>query len=212
MAVIPSVARPTGGAWYEGSDLRALAEATGIIEACFYEPSAMRVKADLFDIRRRLRGTRQAARHPAAVASRILRARASSSPRSAALRAGGVDELAFYNWGHLRRANLDWIGEALAGMSGAVRRQDHRHHRRRRRHRPVALPVLRRGGRDDRGARPQREGQRTGRVAWQGWDLGQAGGRRYRRCGGGEGRVRDASATSTSSSTMPASRGIRRSR
>ena len=54
VAVIPSVARPTGGAWYEGSDLRALGEATGIIEACFYEPSAMRVKADLFDIRRRI--------------------------------------------------------------------------------------------------------------------------------------------------------------
>ena len=56
VAVIPSVARPTGGAWYEGSDLAALADATGIIEACFYEPGAARVKADLFDIRRRLRG------------------------------------------------------------------------------------------------------------------------------------------------------------
>jgi len=50
------VARPTGGAWYEGSDLGALASIAGIIEACFYEPSAMRVKADLFDIRRRLKG------------------------------------------------------------------------------------------------------------------------------------------------------------
>ena len=37
VAVIPSVARPTGGAWYEGSDLCALAEAAGTIEACFYE-------------------------------------------------------------------------------------------------------------------------------------------------------------------------------
>ena len=37
VAVIPSVARPTGGAWYEGSDLTALAEAAGIVEACFYE-------------------------------------------------------------------------------------------------------------------------------------------------------------------------------
>ena len=44
VAVIPSVARPTGGAWYEGSDLAALAETAGIIEACFYEPSAMRVR------------------------------------------------------------------------------------------------------------------------------------------------------------------------
>jgi hypothetical protein len=42
VAVIPSVARPTGGAWYEGSDLKALGAATGIIEACFYEPGAMR--------------------------------------------------------------------------------------------------------------------------------------------------------------------------
>ena len=56
VAVIPSVARPTGGAWYEGSDLTALAATAGIIEACFYEPSAMRVKSDLFDIRRRLKG------------------------------------------------------------------------------------------------------------------------------------------------------------
>src|SRR5690606_24025185 len=54
VAVIPSVARPTGGAWYEGSDLGALGEATGIVESCFYEQSPMRVKADLFDIRRRI--------------------------------------------------------------------------------------------------------------------------------------------------------------
>jgi len=33
----------------------------------------------------------------------------------AALREGGVDELAFYNWGHLRRSNLAWIGDALRG-------------------------------------------------------------------------------------------------
>src|SRR5690606_39522842 len=32
VAVIPSVARPTRGAWDEGSDLRAQAEATGIID------------------------------------------------------------------------------------------------------------------------------------------------------------------------------------
>src|SRR5437667_8810803 len=56
VAVIPSVARPTAGAWYEGSDLKALAEAAGIIEACFYEPGAARVRADLFDVKRRLGG------------------------------------------------------------------------------------------------------------------------------------------------------------
>jgi hypothetical protein len=116
IAVIPSVARPTGGAWYEGSDLRALAATTGIIEACFYEPSAMRVRADLFDIRRRLNG--------AAKLRVILRP---SHPDLSnkrefitaveALRADGVDELGFYNWGHLRQANLAWIGEALRGAA-----------------------------------------------------------------------------------------------
>lgn len=112
VAVIPSVARPTGGAWYEGSDLHAIAEVTGLVEACFYEPSVLRVKADLFDIQRRLRGS--------GTLRGILRP---SYPDIAskgefvdavkALRAGGIEELAFYNWGHLRRDNLNWIGEAL---------------------------------------------------------------------------------------------------
>lgn len=116
VAVIPSVARPTGGAWYEGSDLGGLAETAGIIEACFYEPSAMRIRSDLFDIRRRLKGR--------GMLRGILRP---SHPDIAdkgeflaavdALREGGVDELAFYNWGHLRRSNLAWIGDAMRGRS-----------------------------------------------------------------------------------------------
>lgn len=112
VGVIPSVARPTGGAWYEGSDLKALAEVAGCIEACFYEPGAARVKADLFDVRRRLGG--------AGKLRGILRpAYPDFSTKGdflavvAALREGGVDELAFYNWGHLRRANLGWIADAL---------------------------------------------------------------------------------------------------
>ena len=72
IAIIPSVARPTAGAWYEGSDLRQLAEAAGVIEACFYEPSAARVKADLFDVQRRLRDVGTIARHPAARISRPI--------------------------------------------------------------------------------------------------------------------------------------------
>jgi hypothetical protein len=112
VAVIPSVARPTAGAWYEGSDLSALAETAGIIEACFYEPSAMRVKADLFDISRRLKGAGKLRgilrpSHP------DLSSKTEFLAAVEALREGGVDELAFYNWGHLRRANLAWIGDAL---------------------------------------------------------------------------------------------------
>ncbi len=38
-----------------------------------------------------------------------------------ALGAGGVREIAFYNWGHLRDANLDWIAEGLAALERARR-------------------------------------------------------------------------------------------
>lgn len=119
VAVIPSVARPTGGAWYEGSDLRALAEAAGVIEACFYEPAADRVRADLHDVKRRLRG--------AGVLRGILRpafpdfeSKGEFLAAMRALAAGGVREVAFYNWGHLRDANLDWIPEGLAALENAA--------------------------------------------------------------------------------------------
>lgn len=116
VAVIPSVARPTGGAWYEGTDLRRLGAATGIIEACFYEPSPMRVKADLFDIRRRI-GSDVTLRGILRPSFPDLATKGDFIAAVEALRAGGVDELAFYNYGHLRRANLQWIGDALGGAS-----------------------------------------------------------------------------------------------
>lgn len=114
VAVIPSVARPTGGAWYEGSDLRAQGKATGIIEACFYEPTPMRVKADLFDIRRRI-GPEVKLRGILRPSFPDLATRGDFFAAVEALRESGVEELGFYNYGHLRQANLAWIGEALGG-------------------------------------------------------------------------------------------------
>lgn len=118
VAVIPSVARPTGGAWYEGSDLAALAEATGIIEACFYEPGAARVKADLFDIRRRLRGKGHL-RGIVRPAFPDLETKGDFLAAMQALGAGGVSEVAFYNWGHLRSANIGWIADGLRALEAA---------------------------------------------------------------------------------------------
>lgn len=112
VAIIPSVARPTAGAWYEGSDLKGLMETTGIIEACFYEPSSARVRADLWDLRRRL-GTGGTLRGILRPSYPDLADRGDFLAAVAALKAGGVTELAFYNWGHLRARNLAWIGQAL---------------------------------------------------------------------------------------------------
>ena len=119
VAVIPSVARPTAGAWYEGSDLAALAEAAGVIEACFYEPGAARVKADLFDVKRRLRGKGRL-RGIVRPAFPISRRRANSSPRCGRSAKAAFARSPFYNWGHLRDANLDWIAEGLAAMESAA--------------------------------------------------------------------------------------------
>lgn len=113
VAVIPSVARPTGGAWYEGTDLAALADATGIIEACFYEPSVARIRSDIFDVQRRLSG--------AGKLRGILRPSWPDLQRKpdvvgavTALRDAGITDVAFYNYGHLRRSSLGWIADALA--------------------------------------------------------------------------------------------------
>ncbi|MEA2780068.1 MAG: hypothetical protein QOK29_1612 [Rhodospirillaceae bacterium] len=117
IAVIPSVARPSGGAWYEGSDLPALAETAGVIEACFYEPTAERVRADLFDLNRRLRG-KGALRGILRPAFPDLQSKASLVAAAEALREGEVAGIAFYNYGHLRRPNLGWIADAIAAFGG----------------------------------------------------------------------------------------------
>ena len=119
VAVIPSVARPTSGAWYEGSDLKALADAAGVIEACFYEPGAKRIQADLFDVKRRLRGSGRL-RGIVRPAFPDLDSKGEFLAAMRALGAGGLREAAFYNWGHLRDANVDWIAEGLAAMESAA--------------------------------------------------------------------------------------------
>jgi hypothetical protein len=117
VAVIPSVARPTGGAWYEGSDLAALAGAAGIIEACFYEPSSARVKADLFDVKRRLGGKGQL-RGITRPAWPDLASKGEFLSAISALSSGGVAGIAFYNWGHLRSHNMSWIADAMKFYGG----------------------------------------------------------------------------------------------
>ena len=114
VAIIPSVARPTAGAWYEGTDLSALARATGIIEACFYEPSAARVLADAWDVRRRIgegatiRGLMRAA-HP------DLNSAGEVAAAVAGLRAVGVEDFAYYNFGFYRQRSFEWIRAAFQG-------------------------------------------------------------------------------------------------
>jgi hypothetical protein len=115
LAIIPSVARPTAGCWYEGTDLAALAKTAGLIEACFYESSAERVRVDAWDVKRRvggngkLRGILRPA-HP------DLKSRGEVIASVEALRDSGITDIAFYNYGHVRSASLGWIRDALATL------------------------------------------------------------------------------------------------
>lgn len=113
VAVIPSVARPTAGAWYEGSDLAALARTADALEVCFYEPGVARIRADAFDVQRRvgdaakLRGVLRPAWPDLQSAAEVVGA-------VKALGDAGISDVAFYNYGHVRAAGLAWIAEALA--------------------------------------------------------------------------------------------------
>jgi len=111
------VARPTGGAWYEGTDLRAIADVTGVIEACFYENSAQRITADLIDIKRRTDGvgTIKGILRPAYP---DLESREAVVNAVCALSDGGVHDIGFYNYGHVRSQSLAWIADALASETG----------------------------------------------------------------------------------------------
>ncbi|MFZ4064294.1 MAG: hypothetical protein ACOYK0_04910 [Candidatus Nanopelagicaceae bacterium] len=116
VAIIPSVARPTGGAWYEGTDLKAIAETTGVIEACFYEPAIDRIKSDLADIKIRtnnigkIKGILRPAFPDLTSEDAVVGA-------VSALWDGGVKDIGFYNYGHIRSQSLNWIGKALAAIT-----------------------------------------------------------------------------------------------
>ena len=90
-----------------------------MIEACFYEPSADRIAADLFDVKRRLGGAGRL-RGIVRPAFPDLAAKNEFLAAMRTLGSGGVREAAFYNWGHLRDANVDWIADGLAEMERAA--------------------------------------------------------------------------------------------
>jgi len=110
--VMPSAQRPTANAWIEGSQLAALARACDGVEVRFYETDAARVAADAFD-------TVQRVGDPARVRA-ILRPGppdlgdgAQLGAAMDALKAAGIGDIAFYNYGLLRPDRLRALGAHL---------------------------------------------------------------------------------------------------
>lgn len=111
--VIPSVQQPVGSCWIEGSDIAALSVAADGLEVCLYGPPQQAV-AELSEIRHRsVPGTAVRAVLRPGFPDHQLEGAFSSTVRE--LAGSGLRDFAFYNFGHMRRGNLEWIGRALKG-------------------------------------------------------------------------------------------------
>jgi hypothetical protein len=115
ISIIHSVQRPSAAAWSEGSDLAGFARACGLLDICFYEPSAERVAADCQDCRRRagpeveIRGILRPGHPDTASEAQLVTA-------VRGLAAQGVKHFSFYNFGMLRPHNLEWVRSAMASL------------------------------------------------------------------------------------------------
>ena len=78
-----------------------------------------RIKADFFDVKRRLRGKGRL-RGILRPAFPDLESKGEFLAAIRALGAAASREVAFYNWGHVRDANLEWIAEGLAALESAA--------------------------------------------------------------------------------------------
>ena len=112
LAVIPTVQRPTAASWFEGSDLKRLAEVADVLEIPAYEPSAEAVAIDAGDVRRRV--------GPEAKLNFILRPTypdladgAETVAAAKVLKEAGAAGIAFYNYGHMALSSLDYVRDAL---------------------------------------------------------------------------------------------------
>jgi hypothetical protein len=118
LAVIPGVQRPTASTWLEGSDLHALAQAADALEILAYHAEPSLVRAELWDVRRRLGGRARLhavlrPSHPDLVTKEALLAAV------AGLKGLGLEGLAFYNYGFIPLENLSWIRDALSTFEEA---------------------------------------------------------------------------------------------
>jgi hypothetical protein len=115
--VIPSTQHPVAQGWLEGADFAALAHAADGLELCLYKPDWQSTVADLGEVRRR------AGARPLRC---ILRPgppdaedEANFARKVAEITRAGIDGISFYNFGHLRRSHLGWIGRALTAAKEA---------------------------------------------------------------------------------------------
>lgn len=112
VVVIPTAQRPTASAWLEGSQLAALAQAADAIEVPLYEPNAARVAADAFDTVQRV-GAAGRVRAILRPGPPDLDDGHELEAALSAVKAAGIADISFYNYGLLRPDRLRALGRTL---------------------------------------------------------------------------------------------------
>lgn len=112
LAVIPTVQRPTAACWTEGSDLKALSEVADYLEIPFYEASANRAIADAWESLRQITAPEKIR----AILRPGLPDLNQGNEIAAAIdgiKALGIRDFAFYNYGLLPQHRLDHLAQVL---------------------------------------------------------------------------------------------------
>lgn len=114
LGAIPTQRRPVSAGWIEGHDLHLLAEAADFLEASFYLNGPEPIRCDAWDLRRRM-GADAPIRTVLRPATPDLENAAAVAGAIAAVRSQGYQDLSFYNYGRMRKVNLEWVAAALNG-------------------------------------------------------------------------------------------------
>ncbi len=112
LAVIPTVQRPTSACWIEGSDLPALSDVADYLEIPFYETSAKRAIADASESIARI-GSANKVRAILRPGLPDLNQGAELEAAMTGIKALGVTDFGFYNYGLLPQIQLDKLAATL---------------------------------------------------------------------------------------------------
>ena len=117
LRVTLTVQRPSAGCWIEGHDLAALASVADGLDSCAYQSGPTEIFEDSWDVRNRV-GDETDLSFVLRPVPPDLSCQTDVVTAVQALRSLNPSGIAFYNYGFLREAQLDWVQEAFATLDG----------------------------------------------------------------------------------------------
>ncbi len=117
LRVTLTVQRPSAGCWIEGHDLAALASVADGLDSCAYQSGPTEIFEDSWDVRNRV-GDETDLSFVLRPVPPDLSCQTDVVTAVQALRSLNPSGIAFYNYGFLREAQLDWVQDAFTTLDG----------------------------------------------------------------------------------------------